>query len=404
MPESFEKLTQASRVQDLKYAIRDISAEARKLVAQGKDLIWLNIGDPNKFDFETPRNIVDAFVKAANENKNFYSESQGIVQLREAIVEKETKINGAKNLTIDDIHVTAGISEGIMFLFGSLLHPGDEILIPGPSYPSYTAFPKFYDAKGVTYRTIGDDNWQPDIDDIRKKITDKTRALLIINPNNPTGAVYREKVLKEIVDIAGEHDIPLIADEIYDRLTFDQKFVGMASLTKDVPLFAMNGFSKVYLMPGWRVGYLYIQDPDDKIREVYNGVSKLGRLRLCVNTPAQYGCTEALTGPQEHIKETVEKLRKRRDLVYKRLNEIDGLSSQKPEAAFYAFPEINDLGKYKDDKEFVLSLLKEEGVVTVFGSGFDKEYGANHFRLVFLSPDEIIDDAMNRIEKFMKRR
>ncbi|MCK5185030.1 MAG: aminotransferase class I/II-fold pyridoxal phosphate-dependent enzyme, partial [Candidatus Heimdallarchaeota archaeon] len=147
-------MKQAARVQSLEYAIRDVSAEARKLVAQGKDLIWLNIGDPNKYDFETPPNIVEAFIKAAKENKSFYSESQGIVPLREAIVEKEMKINGAKDLTIEDIHVTAGISEGIMFLLGSLLTPGDEILIPGPAYPSYSAYPKFYDAKAVTYRTI----------------------------------------------------------------------------------------------------------------------------------------------------------------------------------------------------------------------------------------------------------
>ncbi len=397
------KLKQTERVQTLEYAIRDVSAEARKLVAQGKELIWLNIGDPNKFDFATPPNIVEAFIKAASTNKSFYSESQGIVPLREAIVEKEKKINGAKNLTIDDVHVTAGISEGIMFLFGSMLSPGDEVLIPGPSYPSYSAFPKFYDAKAITYRTISDDNWQPDEDDIRKKVTPKTKAILIINPNNPTGAVYREKELKNIVDIAGEFDLPIIADEIYDRLTLDQKFIGMPSIAKDVPLFMMNGFSKVYLMPGWRVGYCYIQDPEDKIRDIFNGIIKLGRLRLCVNTPAQYGCVEALTGPQDHIKETVAKLRKRRDLIYKRLNEIDRISTEKPEAAFYIFPKIENLGKYSSDKEFVLALLREEGVVSVFGSGFDKVYGKGHLRLVFLSPEKIIEDAMDRLERFMKR-
>ncbi|MHA1743488.1 MAG: aminotransferase class I/II-fold pyridoxal phosphate-dependent enzyme [Candidatus Heimdallarchaeota archaeon] len=396
-------MKQTERVQTLEYAIRDVSAEARKLVAQGKELIWLNIGDPNKFDFATPPNIVEAFIKAASTNKSFYSESQGIVPLREAIVEKEKKINGAKNLTIDDVHVTAGISEGIMFLFGSMLSPGDEVLIPGPSYPSYSAFPKFYDAKAITYRTISDDNWQPDEDDIRKKVTPKTKAILVINPNNPTGAVYREKELKNIVDIAGEFDLPIIADEIYDRLTLDQKFIGMPSIAKDVPLFMMNGFSKVYLMPGWRVGYCYIQDPEDKIRDIFNGIIKLGRLRLCVNTPAQYGCVEALTGPQDHIKETVAKLRKRRDLIYKRLNEIDGISTEKPEAAFYIFPKIENLGKYSSDKEFVLALLREEGVVSVFGSGFDKVYGKGHLRLVFLSPEKIIEDAMDRLERFMKR-
>jgi len=395
-------LKQAPRVQQLEYAIRDISAEARKQADLGKDLIWLNIGDPNRFDFETPRNIVDTFIKAANENKSFYSESQGIVPLREAIVEKEMKINGAKNISIEDVHVTAGISEGIMFLFGSLLHPGDEILIPGPSYPSYSAFPKFYESKGIAYRTISDDNWQPDEEDIRSKITEKTKAILVINPNNPTGAVYREKELKHIVDIAGEFNLPIISDEIYDRLTMDQEFIGMPSVAKDVPLFMLNGFSKVYLMPGWRVGYCYIQDTEDKIRDIYNGIIKLGRLRLCVNTPAQYGCVEALKGPQDHIKGTVAKLRSRRDLIYKRLNEIDGISAQKPEAAFYVFPKIENLGKYKNDKEFILALLREEGVVGVFGSGFGKEFGDGYFRLVFLSPEELIEEAMNRLERFMK--
>jgi aspartate/methionine/tyrosine aminotransferase len=288
-----------------------------------------------------------------------------------------------------------------LFLFAVLLHQGDELIVPGPAYPSYVALPKLYDAKAITYRTISDDNWQPDVESIRKKITDKTKAILVINPNNPTGAVYRKKTLQKIVDIAGEHDLPIITDEIYDRLTMDAEFVGMASLAKDVPLFVMNGFSKVYLMPGWRVGYCYIQDPENKIRDIFNGIIKLGRLRLCVNTPAQFGCYEALTGSQDHIKETVEKLRRRRDLIYKRLNEIEGLSSQKPEAAFYCFPRINKLGKYKNDKEFILALLREEGVVGVYGSGFDEQYGSNHFRLVFLSQEEVIEDAMNRLERFM---
>ncbi|MGC9777885.1 MAG: aminotransferase class I/II-fold pyridoxal phosphate-dependent enzyme [Candidatus Heimdallarchaeota archaeon] len=403
MPRSSGKFIQSPRVQQLEYAIRDVSAEARKLADKGKDLIWLNIGDPNKYDFETPKNIVNAFIKAAKENKSFYSESQGILPLREAIVEKEMKINGAKNLAVEDVHITAGISEGIIFLLGSLLDPGDELLIPGPAYPSYTAFPKFYQAEAVTYRTINDDNWQPDVEDIRKKVSEKTKAILVINPNNPTGAVYREKVLKEIVNIAGEHDIPIITDEIYDRLTMDEKFVGMPSVAKDVPLFMMNGFSKVYLMPGWRIGYVYLQDPDDKIRDIYNGIIKLGRLRLCVNTPAQYGCVEALKGPQDHINGTVEKLRKRRDLIYKRLNEIEGISTEKPEAAFYVFPKIEKLGRYKDDKDFILSFLREEGVVSVFGSGFDKEFGKDHFRLVFLSQEELIDEAMDRLERFVKQ-
>ena len=332
------KLSQTARVQQLEYAIRDVDAEARKLALQGRELIWLNIGDPNKLDFETPEHIVNAFTKSAQDNKNYYSESQGLLQLREAIVEKETRINGAKDLSTNDIQITAGISEAIMFLFGSLLEKGDEVLIPGPSYPSYMSLPKFYGAQGITYRTISDNNWQPDIEDMRKKITEKTKAILVINPNNPTGAVYGEKVLKEIADIAGEHNLPIIADEIYDRMSIDKPFIGMASVAKDVPLFMMNGFSKVYLMPGWRIGYVYLQDPEDKIRDVFNGIIKLGRLRLCVNTPAQYGCYQALIGPQDHIPVVIEKLRKRRDLIYKRLNEIDGLTAQKPEAAFYIFP------------------------------------------------------------------
>ncbi|MEA2070199.1 MAG: aminotransferase class I/II-fold pyridoxal phosphate-dependent enzyme [Asgard group archaeon] len=395
------KLPMTARVKKLEYAIREISAEARKLAKKGKDLLWLNIGDPNKFDFETPKNIVEAFIKAAKNNKSFYSESQGIVPLREAIVEKETTFNGARDLTIDDVHVTAGISEGIMFLFGSLLEKGEEILVPGPTYPSYIAYPKYYGAKAVSYRTISDDKWQPDVEDIRGKITDKTKAILVINPNNPTGSVYREKALKKVIAIAGEHDLPIIGDEIYDRMTFDQEFVGLPSITKDVPLFMLNGFSKVYLMPGWRVGYCYLQDPDNKLQNVYQGVIKLGRLRLCVNTPAQYGCTEALTGPQDHIKETLKKLRTRRDLIYKRLNEIDGISSEKPEAAFYIFPKIENLGQYKNDREFILALLRKTGVVGVYGSGFDEVYGKNHFRLVFLPQEEIIEDAMNRLEQFM---
>jgi aspartate/methionine/tyrosine aminotransferase len=290
-------------------------------------------------------------------------------------------------------------------VMAALIDAGDEILLPGPTYPPYISYARFFGGKPITYETLEKEGWQPNVDDLRRKISKKTRGIVIINPNNPCGALYEEKVVRQIVDLAGEHDIPVLSDEIYDQIIYGKKFVSTAALAKDVPVIGLNGFSKAYLMTGWRLGYVYFHDKRARLEELKQCIEKEARIRLCANTPVQKAGVEALSGPQDHIKATVQKLRERRDYAWKRLNEIEGISCTKPEGAFYVFPRIQAIGsRWKTDLEFALSLLKETGVLLVHGSGFDPTYGAGHVRAVILPPIETLRQALDELERFMKQK
>jgi alanine-synthesizing transaminase len=402
MPLTNIKVTQ--RVRTIEYAIRDVIVHARQVAKTGKKIYYLNIGDPCAFDFDTPPHIKQALARATEIGDNAYSPSEGILELRQAVSQKEKRVNGV-DVKAENVIITSGISEGIQMVMAALIDSGDEILLPGPTYPPYISYAKFFGGKPITYETIENIGWQPNIDDLRSKISEKTRAIVIINPNNPCGALYDEKVVKQIVDLAGEYDIPVLSDEIYDQIVFEKTFVSTARLAKDVPIIGLNGFSKAYLMTGWRLGYLYFHSQKDELQELQQCIEKEARIRLCANTPVQKAGIAALVGPQDHIKVTVEKLRKRRDYAWKRLNEINGLSCAKPEAAFYVFPQIHAVGsKWKSDMEFVLDLLRETGVLFVHGSGFDQVYGAGHVRGVILPPIETLEKALNEVERFMKKR
>jgi len=391
------------RVRTIEYAIRDVIVHARQVAKTGKKIYYLNIGDPVAFDFDTPQHIKQALIKAVEEGANAYSPSEGLPELRQAITQKEKRVNGV-DVFADDIIVTSGISEGIQMVMAALIDAGDEILLPGPTYPPYISYAKFFGGKPVTYETVEEEGWQPNIDDLRSKISEKTRGIAIINPNNPCGALYEEKVVKQILDLAGEHDIPVLSDEIYDQIIYEKKFVSTAHLAKDVSVIGFNGFSKAHLMTGWRLGYVYFHDQEDQLQELKQCIEKEARIRLCANTPVQKAGVAALNGPQNHVMEMVEKLRQRRDYAWKRLNEIEGVSCAKPEGAFYVFPKIHAVGqKWKTDMEFVLELLKETGVLLVHGSGFDPVYGAGHVRGVFLPPIETLEQALNELDRFMKK-
>ena len=273
-----------------------------------------------------------------------------------------------------------------------------------PTYPPYISYTRFFDGKPVAYETIEEKGWHPNVDDLRAKITKKTRAIVIINPNNPTGLVYDRKMVKEVLDIAGECGLLVISDEIYDQLTYEKEFVSAAYISKDVPIVGLNGFSKVYQMTGLRLGYMYFKGKGKQLDELKEGVEKECRIRICANTPVQIAATEALNGPQEMVKDIVDRLKQRRDFSWRRLNEIEGISTTKPEGAFYIFPKIRDIGsRWKTDMDFVVQLLKETGVLVVNGSGFDPVYGKGHARIVFLPPIEELDAAFNALEEFMKK-
>jgi aspartate/methionine/tyrosine aminotransferase len=289
-------------------------------------------------------------------------------------------------------------------LLAALVEKGSEILFPGPTYPPYISYTKFFDGTPIAYETIEEEGWQPDIADLRSKISDKTRAIVITNPNNPTGSVFDRKVIQEILDIAGEYDLPLVSDEIYDQLTYEKEFTSAAHLTKDVPVIGLNGFSKVYGMTGWRLGYIYFKGKGEQLDQLRLSVEKECRIRICANTPVQIAATEALDGPQDFLKEIVDKLRQRRDFAWRRLNEIEGISTAKPEGAFYIFPKIHEVGsRWNTDLEFVVKLLKKTGVLIVNGSGFDPIYGRGHARVVFLPPIVEMEQAFKALEDFVKK-
>jgi alanine-synthesizing transaminase len=391
----------ARRVQAIEYAIRDVLVFAKKLEAAGKKIFYLNIGDPVKFDFGVPNHIKQALKDAVEEGANYYSSFEGLADLREAICEKEKSFNGVE-ISPENVLITQGISEGIQMVTASIIENGGELLVPGPAYPPYTSYAKFFEGESISYKTSEDNYWQPDIDDLRSKITSKTRGIVIINPNNPTGAFFHEKNVKQIVDLAGEHNLPLISDEIYDAIVYEDKFVSTSSIARDVPVVGLNGFSKTYLMTGWRLGYMYFYDNNDKLKELKKCVEKQARIRLCANTPVQKAGVAALKGPQGHITEMVNKLRERRDYSCKRLNEIAGISFIKPEGSFYIFPRVEEVGfRWKTDKEFARQLLKETGILVVHGSGFDPIYGSKHFRAVILPPIETLEKVFALLEKFM---
>jgi tyrosine aminotransferase len=397
------KIKASRRSLGMNYAIREVTVPAAQAAAAGKELIRLNIGDPNKWDFETPEYFKATLRAAVDEVDNGYGDSQGEPDLREAIVVREHEKNGI-SISSDDVYITAGVSECINMLMGTFLEPGDEILVPGPGYPSYAQYINFFEGQTVPYRMIESEDWRPDVDMIRKRITDSTKALILINPNNPTGAGYEEKDLRAVGDIAAEYGIPIISDEIYDKIVFDGKFYSISNLASDVPRIILNGFSKVNLMPGWRVGYCYFMDENGLLDDIRNGFMKQMRARICPNVPCQAAARASLQGPQDYIVEMNRKLKRRADFTYKRLNEIDRITTNKARGALYMFPHIDLKGTpWKTDKDFVTDLIMEEGVVLVHGSGFCEEFGPDHFRTILLAPEESLELAYDKLEAFLKR-
>ena len=385
----------AGRVERISYEIRDIVTFARKVEATDKKIHWFNIGDPNQFGFKPPQQVTDAIIAALHEPKySAYCPSQGDPQLREAVA----KIEG---VPMESVSIHSGLSEGIDFLFQALVDPGDNILLPSPSYPLYNT--KLAVCSGVNNYYPTDENFMPDIEQMRKQINKRTKAIVVINPNNPTGATYPRALLKKISDLAAEHHLPIIADEIYDKTTLDTEHsTNMRDVVSpDQQLISGNGISKNFIYPGSRVGYLALHG--EGMEGLHDAIAKLCNQRLSVNWEMQRGALAAFTLPMTHLSEFKRQLRLRRDIVYKELNEIPGMSCVKPTAAFYSFPKIETTA-FKDDRAFVYSMLEDTGVLVVPGMGFSPVLDGKHFRLVFLAPPEELHEAIGKIAKFVKEK
>ena len=388
----------SKKVAGVEYAIRDIVLAARKVQQKGMQVDYLNIGDPVQFGFQPPDNVKQALIDAINRGDNFYSSSEGLLELRQEIAKKEN----AKGLSIseENVLVTNGVSEGLDMVISSIVEDGDEVLLPGPYYPPYASYVRLHGGIPVEFQ-VDLNNSTPDIDDIKSKITSRTVAICLISPNNPTGVVFNENSLRELVDVANQHNLYIICDEIYDQIIFDEKFVGIGKVAGDSPVIVLNGFSKVHLMSGWRIGYIAFNNSSE-LDNLQENLPKLARVRIATSLPVQHAALESLRGPQDYIDKFVSEIKKHRDLVVKRLNEMPGISCPNPKGAFYAFPKI-ETQQFGNDKNFVTKLLETKGVLTVHGSGFGEKYGSGHFRLVYLPDMQILESAMNKIEDFVSQ-
>lgn len=389
----------ARKVADIKYAVRDILVVAEEAKRAGREMLYLNVGDPNIYDFETPGVIVEAICKAVRDNRNGYAPSDGIAPALEAI-RADAESSGIGN--VQDVYVANGCSEGIEIALGALCNPGDDILTPSPGYPLYTALVAKLDLRPNPYFLDEGDGWQPDVDDIAARIGERTRALVVINPNNPTGSVCSRATLEKIVALCERHGILLIADEIYGELTLDGAVhVPMASVGDETPILTFGGLSKAYLGPGLRVGWGILSGEASRVQAYKGAIAQLCRARLSSNHPEQYAIAPALAD-KSHLPAVKEKLTRRRDITVEMLNGIDGVSCVPPLGAFYAFPSL-DVPE-AEEEELVADLIRGTGVVVVHGGGFGQRPGTAHFRVVFLPQEDVLERAYRQIGEFMAAR
>jgi aspartate/methionine/tyrosine aminotransferase len=346
--------------------------------------------------------MVEAYRAGLAEGNNGYSPSYGLAQLRDAIATDES--SKGWDCSSDDVYVCHGVTEALQIIFAATLEEGTKVLAPGPHYPPYMAYPQMYGASTIEYALKSDDGWAIDLDDIESKMDSDVRLLVVINPNNPTGNVAGAEEIDHLLAIAKKWpNCMIVADEIYDGLDFSGRQVSVASRSSDVPVFSLNGVSKVYYAPGWRIGYLAIHDPTNVMVDVRDGIERLLRSRLCASTPAQLGYLAGLDGDRSWMIEHTSKVRARRQLCLDRISKIEGIEVEAPGGAFYLFARLTDEMWANNDKDFVLKLLHEEHVLVVHGSGFSPEMGAGHIRIVFLADESTLNTAFDRIQSFLQR-
>jgi len=399
------KIAAAKRLENVRYAIRDLACVADEVIQQGYKVLPLNVGDPLNFDFQTPAHIIEAVHKAMRDGKNGYAPSAGIPEALEAI-RGEAARKGIT--TVRDVFVTSGVSETVDLCISALVNPGEDILTPSPDYPLYSAVLCKLGIGLNAYDLNEDDAWQPELADIERKLTARTRAIVLINPNNPTGSLCSRQKLENIAEIARRNNLVVFSDEIYDKLILDvdsqgndTPHIAFAAVAPDVPCITFGGMSKNYLVPGWRIGWGIASGDEAAIKPYVEGIHRLLRARLCANHPEQYAIKPALEGPQDHLVEIKRKLRSRRDLTQKWCETTPRVSCVAPRGAFYAFPRI-DIPE--SDEAFVKELIRQKHVMVVHGSGFGQKPGTQHFRIVFLPDEKTLQRAYASIGEFIRER
>lgn len=396
----FEKST---KLDNVCYDVRGpVVEEAGRMMANGIDVLRLNIGNPAPFGFNAPNEVISDMIHNLRDAQG-YSDSKGIFAARKAIMQY-CQLKNIEGVTLDDIYTGNGVSELITMSMQGLLNNGDEILIPSPDYPLWTAAANLAGGKPVHYICDEQSEWYPDMNDIRSKITDKTKGIVIINPNNPTGALYPKEILEQIIQIAREHELIIFADEIYDRLVMDGlEHTSIASLANDVFFVSFNGLSKSHRVAGFRSGWMVLSGAKEKAKGYIEGLNMLSSMRLCANVPAQHIIQTALGGIQssDDLLLPGGRIYEQREYIYNAICDIPGLSAVKPKAAFYIFPKI-DTKKYNifNDEQFVLDFLREKHVLMVHGKGFNW-HEPDHFRIVYLPEIKVLDQSMNKLKDFL---
>lgn len=388
----------AKRVDRFTYAIRNIVGEAKKVEQTGMTVRYLNIGDPNQFGFVTPPHLIEAVVKAMRDGHNGYTPSPGIAEAREAAA--ADFVSRGVNVSADRVLITSGTSEGIELALTGIVDEGEEVLVPSPTYPLYTAVLAKIGARPAYYRTDHTREWMPDLDHIRSLINPKTRALVVIDPNNPTGAIYPEKMRRDLIALAEAHGLVILADEVYGDLAYDGAVPPMAALDNDAPIISYSSLSKAYLAPGWRAGWMAV-GATPRLDPALAAIKKLADGRLCSPGPMQYAVTAALTGDRSHQVSFRRQLRERAELTTARLNAIPGMSCVAPRGAFYAMPKV-ELPKGKTDVDLVLGLLRSKGILTVYGSGFGTAPEDGFFRIVFLATPKELGAIYDDVDAFTR--
>jgi alanine-synthesizing transaminase len=390
----------ATRMANVRYAIRDLAVVADEVARQGNKILCLNIGDPCKFDFPTPPHMIEAVHKAMRDGHNGYADSLGIKPAIDAIHD-DAERSGFRD--IQSIFIGIGSGEIIDSCMTALVNPGDNVLTPSPEYPLYGAVTAKLDATPNAYDLDEDNGWQPDVADIERKINSRTRAILLINPNNPTGTVYSRQTLERVLELARQHGLVIFADEIYEKLIFDahEKHISIATLATDVPIVTFNGLSKAYLVPGWRIGWAIATGPREILHPYMEAVHRLLRARLSAPHPFQHAIRGALEGPQDHITAMLEKLRRRADITIEWAKRTPRVKLAPPKGAFYAHPSLEIP---EDDLTFVTDLLKQKHVLVVHGSGFGEKPGTRHIRIVFLPQEPVLSAAYQAMTEFMQER